>query len=319
MKKVMCLKCKRVFDVDEKKEVKNGVVFCKNCNESFYLEDGIKNLQQNYQTCSKRAYKEMYSNHNYENAYKYYEECLKLKDNDFSSICGMAMCKIYGSTMDELQFNNVINLIEEHDIQLNEENTFIFLSLIIDLMNSFKQFYISSSVSLMTNGVFNNEKFFSYYLSGLKDIKKLIEYIKSALSLCDEQEYADFKKDYDTFEQNFNDAEKEINDRLNATYNINEIGDVKLDNGISTNLGTNIKTIVEPSVVDFAFLPVNTKARKLRNIMIGIFAVLLVAIIVFIVLFFTTGNFLFMYLEFVPVAISIICYFVFKNFMKKMH
>lgn len=318
MKKVMCPKCEEVFEIDEKSDLlPTGCVYCKKCREPFYPNDGVAKLENEFKRTVSAAYKDMYMKQNYEQAAGEYEYALTLKNDDLGAVVGSSLAKIYASKLNERAFLDVIDAFESRDIVLNAENTFIYLSFVRDAVYSFEQFLKMTRQNLTKDGVFYNKEFFSYYLDGIKEINKVMDYFRESLSLVDKDEYDSFKKENTLFDQDFETMTNGIRNRLNGDYKVNGVGYVQVSNGEMEILREEKYDVVTPMEVDFSLLPVNEKALKVRKLMIGYFSFLTLMIITFIIIYFVTKINTFLWFLSIPVVLAAIGYFVFTYLIKK--
>ena len=318
MKKVMCPKCEEVFEIDENSDLlPTGCVYCKKCREPFYPNDGVAKLENEFKRTVSAAYKDMYMKQNYEQAAGEYEYALTLKNDDLGAVVGSSLAKIYASKLNERAFLDVIDAFESRDIVLNAENTFIYLSFVRDAVYSFEQFLKMTRQNLTKDGVFYNKEFFSYYLDGIKEINKVMDYFRESLSLVDKDEYDSFKKENTLFDQDFETMTNGIRNRLNGDYKVNGVGYVQVSNGEMEILREEQYDVVTPIEVDLSLLPVNEKALRVRKLMIGYFSFLTLMIITFIIIYFVTKINTFLWFLSIPVVLAAIGYFVFTYLIKK--
>lgn len=313
----MCPKCREVFDVKEKDIRKNDVVLCKNCKEGMYLKDGVRKLDTEFTAVCNSSYKALYNKQDYEKAEKLYNEGLKLKPNDFGCVIGLIWCSIYGSQISEPQYFKVIELLEKYDIVLDTENTFVFLSFIKEMLGSFEYYRSLVYKTISKDGIFFNKEFFEYYKIGLLQIKNVFKYFDDSFALLDQKETEVFISENPDFKNQYTEIKNIFNTELHQGYRVIDTGFVFLNDDEEEIRKEKIEDIELPAMVDLSFIPINKKAIKLRNYLIAIYGVLLVAIITFIVLFIVTQKVLFVILEFVPVGIAVIVYFVFKKLLEK--
>lgn len=318
MKKIMCPKCEEVFEVDENRDIlPNGCVKCKKCHELIYLADGENKLQNEFKRATSAAYKDLYYKQAYEQAAGEYEYALTLKENDLGALVGSMLAKIYASKLNEREFLNIIETIDKHDIVLDAENTFIYLSFVRDAIYSFEQFLKMCSQNLTNNDVFYNKEYFSYYKDGIIEINKVMKYFKDSLSLLDEEEYKSFINENTLFNKDFETMENGINHRLNNNYKVYGYGLVHLSAGKEELINDDKYNITIPSDIDLSLLPVNKKAVKIRKMMILYFVVLTILILTFLIIFFVSKNNLFVYLCAIPVVLALGGYFMFTYLIKK--
>ena len=318
MKKVMCPKCEEVFYIDENRDLlPSGCVYCKKCREPFLPSDGEKKLEIEFKNATNAAYKDMYSKQAYEQASGEYEYALTLKENDLGAIVGSIISKIYASKLNDRAFLNIVDTLEAHDIVLNAENTFVYLSFVRDTIYAFEQFLKMSFLNLAKDEIFYNHEYFEYYKDGIKEINEVLKYFKDSLTLVDEEEYKNFVKENALFLKDFETMENGIHNRLNRNYKVNEIGVIHLKDGVEEVLTSEKYEIETPSEVDLNLLPVNYKAIKIRKLMIAYFVFLSVLIATFIALYFVTKHQVFIYLSAIPILLALGGYFLFTYLIKK--
>lgn len=319
MKKVMCPKCEEVFEIDESSDLlPTGCVYCKKCREPFMPSDGVMKLENEFKRAVSAAYKDMYMKQNYEQAAGEYEYALTLKNDDLGAVVGSCLAKMYASKLNDREFLNIIDSFESRDIVLDAENTFIYLSFVRDSVYAFEQFLKMSRQNLTKDGIFYNKEYFSYYLDGIKEIKRVMDYFKDSLSLVDKDEYESFQKENSLFNQDFETMTNGINNRLNGDYKVNEVGYVQVSNGeMEIVREENYDGVITPIEVDLSLLPVNEKAVKVRKMMIGYFSFLTLMIIAFLVIYFVTKISTYLWFLAIPIGLAAIGYFVFTYLIKK--
>lgn len=318
MKKVICPKCGKIFDIDEEHDLVDGEnVVCPDCKTLVNLYQTTMKIEQQYRLSSSNAYRDLYKLRNYKGALENYEICLKLKDNDLSAIAGMIMSQIYGSNVDEPNFKIAIEYLEKYDILLNPENSFIYLNLVRDLIYACDQFLVMCKQNLCVNDVFISKEYFDMYLNGINEINELDKYFESSIPLLDEEEYKSFREENKNFDENNRVMKEGIEKRFNKTYDVNGVGEITLKDGKIVSTTEKKYEIIVPEVVEMLLYPINKKLTKLKAYMIGVAVVLSALIVVFIVSYFVTKNVTFLYLVAIPVVLSIIGYFSFMHFYKK--
>lgn len=318
MKKVMCPKCGEIFEVDESRDVlPNGCVYCKKCQEPFHPLDGQKKLEQEFKAATSNAYRDLYSKQRYSDACEEYEYALVLKDNDLGAIVGLSLSKIYASTIDKREFLNIIKMFEEHDVLLNAENTFIYLSFVRDAVYTFEQFLKVCRDSIASNEVFFNKTYFDYYVSGIKEIKEVMDYFKDSFSIVDEEEHKSFVEENQMFNKDFETMTNGIHHRLNKEYKVEGVGVIKLTNGEEEVIKKETYGLVVPPQVDLSLLPINNKVLKIKHITIAYYAVLTIAIVTLLILYFVTKVSAYAWCEIIPLLLAAGGYFLFTYLIKK--
>lgn len=200
--KYVCPNCRTLVDT----EATDGKCKCPSCNTSFNAEQGRSLLAQQFALLTNRAYKKMTSKQDYEGAYKDYKTCLNLKENDFASITNMILCKIYGSSFDDLKYSDIVSTINEYEIALDSENTFIFMSFISDIIHQTKILLKASKKYLTENEVFINQQYLDYYINGLKQLEGAFNFFDESIGLADEGRVKEFKENNVDFEKNYEDT-----------------------------------------------------------------------------------------------------------------
>ncbi len=213
--KVICPRCGNIIEISKK----DKTCFCSECGNNFSKEQGQEAISRKYKSLQNLAYRLAYDRLDYEGAIQAYKESLELKSNDFSSIIGIILCKLYGQTFDKLEFKEIINILNSYDISLNNENTFIYLNFIKDVLGQVNVFYEESTSRLMKDGKFINSQYKTYFLDGLKDIHEALLFLKDNLSICYEPEVKEFSESDDTL-KNLDLVISKVEDDLNKDFEV---------------------------------------------------------------------------------------------------
>ena len=213
--KVICPRCGNIIEISKK----DKTCFCSECGNNFSKEQGQEAISRKYKSLQNLAYRLAYDRLDYEGAIQAYKESLQLKNNDFSSIIGIILCKLYGQTFDKLEFKEIINILNSYDISLNNENTFIYLNFIKDVLGQVNVFYEESTSRLMKDGKFINSQYKTYFLDGLKDIHEALLFLKDNLSICYEPEVKEFSESDDTL-KNLDLVISKVEDDLNKDLEV---------------------------------------------------------------------------------------------------
>ena len=313
--KLICTNCNNVIEFDKTKS-KDGIVFCNHCTSKYRYEDIKKTTSQIYSSHLQRGQGYMMQQAKYPEACKEFEECLKIKENDLAALCGYIVSKIYGSTFEDLNFKLITDEIEKREIVLNQENTFIILSMFKDLLVGFKQF-IKCSINLTKDGEFINEHLFDCYLKGLNDGEQVLEYLKSSLDFMYKEELDDFLETNVDFKTDLENLINDFKDKLNQNYRINKIGDIQINKGKKRILGTNIHEFDEPDYVELSLIPIDEKVRLYQSILIISFGVLILCGLGLLIAYFVSKKKLLLYSELVVIGAGAVLYFLFRTLMKK--
>lgn len=213
--KVICPRCGNIIEISKK----DKTCFCSECGNNFSKEQGQEAISRKYKSLQNLAYRLAYDRLDYEGAIQAYKESLELKSNDFSSIIGIILCKLYGQTFDKLEFKEIINILNSYDISLNNENTFIYLNFIKDVLGQVNIFYEESTSRLMKDGKFINSQYKTYFLDGLKDIHEALLFLKDNLSICYEPEVKEFSESDDTL-KNLDLVISKVEEDLNKDFEV---------------------------------------------------------------------------------------------------
>lgn len=213
--KVICSRCGNIIEISKK----DKTCFCSECGNNFSKEQGQEAISRKYKSLQNLAYRLAYDRLDYEGAIQAYKESLELKSNDFSSIIGIILCKLYGQTFDKLEFKEIINILNSYDISLNNENTFIYLNFIKDVLGQVNVFYEESTSRLMKDGKFINSQYKTYFLDGLKDIHEALLFLKDNLSICYEPEVKEFSESDDTL-KNLDLVISKVEEDLNKDFEV---------------------------------------------------------------------------------------------------
>ena len=311
--KIICPNCRKVISVSKSSEGKN--VFCSKCGINFPYESGYKLAKELYRDYQKRAYNACYNKMDYQESYNLYEECLSLVSNDLSSIVGMCLSKIYGQTFDNLEFNNVIEILNKYDIVLDSTNTYIFLEFVIYVLDQCDNFINQVENRLMyQKEIFYNNTYFSYYKEGILQIEKLLNFFNDSFSLCKKEEFDIFTQENTSFLNRFNDFLSSIETLKKSNFKVNGVGVINFENKLIENIDFNIEDI---ELDDLRVAIPNTD--KIRTIYIFggiIVGFLLIAAILFLVGISIKNNIL-LYCSLIPLAIAGIFFFVFYKKSRK--
>lgn len=213
--KVICPRCGNIIEISKK----DKTCFCSECGNNFSKEQGQEAISRKYKSLQNLAYRLAYDRLDYEGAIQAYKESLQLKSNDFSSIIGIILCKLYGQTFDKLEFKEIINILNSYDISLNNENTFIYLNFIKDVLGQVNVFYEESTSRLIKDGKFINSQYKTYFLDGLKDIHEALLFLKDNLSICYEPEVKEFSESDDTL-KNLDLIISKVEEDLNKDFEV---------------------------------------------------------------------------------------------------
>ena len=188
--RVMCTKCGKVitcYDTDKS-------VFCNECGNNFLIEDGANLLNKQYKAYIDRANRFAYQLYDHEKAIHEFQEALKIKPNDFTCVLGIILSTLSYQKLDDLKFNQVQEILNSYYIDLNGENTFLYLNLVDDIIKQIHVFYSSIRGKFMKEGKFINEQYLRYYRDGLDDILSTLNYLKENFEICDEVEFKEFNE-----------------------------------------------------------------------------------------------------------------------------
>lgn len=310
--KVLCPKCGNLIDADPNKED----VFCNDCGATFKYVQGKQMIDNEYRALQTQGFNLIYKKNNYEKGYEVYKSCLEYRQNDLSSIIGMVLAKLYGQSFDKLEFENAISLIESYDIALDKENTFLFLSFIFDCFKQIHIFFNESNSRLMKDGIFYSKEYFSYFTEGVKEIEKLLEYFNTSFSLMDEEEVKIFKDSEPTFDREFTNFQKMVEDIKKSTYKVNGLGEVDFNGEVIHSENYDITPITQ---TDLHLIIQVKEVNKTAYKMIAILVVLAVSAIVLLTVGLVIKNNIILYCGFIPVFLAVIISLVFsKKITKKL-
>lgn len=187
--KVICPGCGKLIDINRKTEK----VYCNECGNTFTQDQGLEILNKKYKLFQDKAYKACYHENDYKIALELYNEALAIKPNDFCSIVEIILCNLYAQKFDAPAFNKIIPILNSYDVYLNNENTFVYLSFLRDVIKQVEVFNEEGLTRLRNeNGEFLSETYLSYYLNGMKDALEALKELQTYIPLCSEDE----KKEY---------------------------------------------------------------------------------------------------------------------------
>lgn len=283
--KVMCPKCGKVIDTNLNK----SSVFCSECGTTFSLEQGKKLFDRQFGQISKAAFAYLNQKGDYDKAIELFKQCLEIKKDDLSSIIGIALATLYKQDFLNLNFDKIIPIIDKYDIYLNDENTFLFLSFMEDVIKETKRFLAESNERLFKEGKCISRIYLDNYEQGLKDILTLINYFKDAITICSEDEKNVFYQDHN--------MDKELNELEEKVKSLQEINHEVLEN--------------EETLDDNRIVIVNTEGLKKYRYAMGFEILMALLIIVFLILGSALGNNLFYYLILIPLILGVAGYLIY--------
>lgn len=285
--KVLCPRCGNLIEISKK----DDVCFCSECGNNFSKEQGKDALNKKYKYLQNIAYKNAYDKIDYEAAIKAYEESLVLKNNDFSSIIGIILCKIYAQKFDNLAFKDIKTILNSYDITLNNENTFIYLNFIKDVLKEVDVFRAEANSRLKEADVFKCDKYKEYYLKGLNEIKDALLFLKENIDIC-------FKEEVDEFVKSDN-----VLNALDETINL-----------IDQELVKEYKVSDHPSEIeDLTVIIIDEESKnRLTKFYVVCGAILLIAIIILVIGSALKNYYLYLLLL-IPLMLGLGAYYYFKK------
>ena len=200
------------------------------------FEQGKKLFDRQFGQISKAAFVYLNQKGDYDKAIELFNECLEIKNDDLSSIIGIALATLYRQDFLNLNFDKIIPLIDQYEIYLNEENTFLFLSFMEDVIKETKKY----NERLFKDGKCISRIYLNNYEQSLKDIITLINYFRDAITICSEEEKNIFYQDHN--------MDDELNALESKIKSLQEIHHEVLEN--------------EESLDDNRIIVVNTKGLK---------------------------------------------------------
>ena len=289
--KVVCPKCGNLIDSQQED---NEYVFCNECGSNFSFQDGRKTLVKRYSAYSNLAYRYLTTTGEYDKAEEYYEKCLQFKNNDFSSIIGIALSKLYSHTLLETHFDQIIPVLEKYEISLTAENTLLLLSFSGDVLAEAKRYFEDVDERLIKDGKFIATKYYSVYKKSLNDLREVFSYILEAIKLGDEEEIKQFEEDDKIIEQ-IKEMLTEIDNRAKIDFNISEEETILEENSVSV---------------------INQEALKQKRIFIGVEAFSGILFLIIIIVASLTQNNL-VYLFLIAPALTALCGYLFYSYWLK--
>ena len=283
--KVICPQCGKVIDTNLNKDT----VFCSECGNNFSFEQGKKLFDRQFGQISKAAFVYLNQKGDYDKAIELFNECLEIKNDDLSSIIGIALATLYRQDFLNLNFDKIIPLIDQYEIYLNEENTFLFLSFMEDVIKETKRYLIEANERLFKDGKCISRVYLDNYEQSLKDIITLINYFRDAITICSEEEKNIFYQDHN--------MDDELNALESKIKSLQEIHHEVLEN--------------EESLDDNRIIVVNTKGLKTYRYAMGFEIVMAIIMIVFLLLGVFLKNNLFYYLILIPLGLGAIGYLIY--------
>lgn len=294
MKKLMCPQCGKIFDYNEETNYKQ--IICPKCANGFDLQYGLDAIKKECDKLSKAAFR-FYSANNYSKAIEVYEEALKYSNDPAGIVTSIIMANLYGMKIDKPRFYIIKKMLDEYDIDLTKENTFLILSMIKDVVINFRYYKNRIFENYTTDGVFNNKEGLEIWKKEINEINDIFVYFDEAFPLMDEEELKEFKKENIYFEKEYEDVK--------ASYLKYAITEYQLDETLKVH------------ETETSFIKISEKAHKLKKMFFITYGILLLSLIVFLVLNIIFKQSVFLYLMIGVAGLAIVGYFVFKNIANK--
>lgn len=283
--KVICPKCGKIIDANSNK----NVAFCSDCGTTFPLDQGKKLFDKKFGAIANRAFMALTRTGDYDLAIDLYNKCLEIKPNDLSSIIGIALATLYKQDFLNLNFDKVVEIVDSYEIVLNEENTFLFLSFIEDVLKETKKYLIEANSRLFKDGKCISKIYLANYTKSLQDILNLIKYFKDGISLCSEEEKETFYQDHNLDEE-LDKLEKEVKELASIEHQVME---------------------PEESLSDNRIIVVNTKDINNYRYLMTFLGAMGILFVLFLLLGLALNNAMFYYFMIVPAVLAIIGYLVY--------
>ena len=290
--RVMCPKCGKLIDTDGTKPT----IFCSECGNNFALEQGKKLFDRQYGAIANQAFLDLTQRGAYDHAIKLYKNCLEIKTNDLSSIVGIALATLYKQDFLNINFNKIKPIIDEYDIYLDEENTFLFLSFVEDVIKETRKFLREAKERLFKDGKCIAKKYLDSYLNGLKDIVDLYNYFDETFTICSEEEKKIFFSDHD-LSVDINEIRSEANELMSKDYEILN---------------------PEEELEDNRIIIIDKKPLKIYRYVLSFELLMGVLLIVFLILGASLGDSIYYYLVIIPAGLAAIVYLLYYQlYLKK--
>lgn len=257
--KIVCPRCDETLEIEEKRRIT-----CEHCGISFSLEEGEKALERKFALFKSKAYK-YFLRGEYITSNEFYKEALSLKENDFVAITKYSLNMIYGSNLNESKFKDVFDFIDTHDIELDSDNTYIFLDFMGNYF-SLIDLYLKEKDRLISDNIFYNLDYFKSYIKTLNDILYGLNYFKEAIPLTKEEDYQKYLLDNNNPEDLIKNYEFTISEAITKTYNVNKLGDIKIEQGNLIYLNENIKNLNEEEISDLKLVRLQKKKNLFERI-----------------------------------------------------
>lgn len=311
--KILCPHCETEMEVSSK-EVN---LVCHSCGKSFDIYQAKEVANKKYRDYSAVAYNFLFKTQDYKLALENYEKALKFKDHDLSSIVGICLSKISAGTFEDAKYSCVKEELEKHDIYLDLENTVIFLHFIKDTLDTIEYYYGETDGRLIKDDTFINQHLFDCYVKNLLEIKEVLAYFKDAFEVMVQDEIPSFEEQYPSFRERFENVTNENNNRLNGTYNVNEIGDVKLTNGEKSFLKENVKQIEFKELETLNIVRINERGIKLMKMAVPFAGIITTVGLVLALLYIKLKNIPLLIIGIILVLSGVGTFFLFRYFAKK--
>ncbi len=216
--KVICPNCGKLLEVSRDAQT----CFCSECGSNFSQKTGIDELNKNYKSFQRDADVQINRFGDYKRAIEDYEDSLALKPNDFASISGIILVKLYSQSFDKPAFSEIEKIINSFDIYLNHENTFLYLCLIRDVIKQVTIFNEEGLERLRIDNKFRSKEYLDFYINGMKSALDALKFLNDNIEICDQEEVKEFIQDDDVITQ-LNATIDFIDKHINSDFEIADV------------------------------------------------------------------------------------------------
>lgn len=300
--KIICPNCGNKIEANSNQ----NQVYCNRCCNTFLFSQGKERIDREYKFLQKSAFNAVYKKEDFDEADKFYQKMLELKENDLTTIISICLAKLFLQTFDNLMFTEIIRILDKYDIVLNSENTFIYLSFFhSDVFYRIDEFFEQSDGRLKLNDVFIKKEYFEYYKEGVEQIAELIKFFNDSIELLEQNEYSHYLESNTKFLEELKNISTKIDDIKNNKFKVNESGLLDYEGNKISDEEYNIENIPE---LDFRVAYKSESLNKKAYIILGLMMFLGVLGISLLTAGFISKNNIVLYVGFVPIAFVLLLF-----------
>lgn len=309
MKKLNCPNCDEIFEVEEIKET----VTCPSCKMNFPYQEGINALKRTAKTNTRLGFS-YYTRLKFKESNECYEKVLEIEPDNFDVLCKYILNLCYMNTFKDDNFDKIIPLFEKYEINLDSNNTYLFLAFVKDLVQNISVYFYEEDLRVKKDDVFINEIYVLPFFKALNHLKEVFSYLDNVFDLLKENDKNIYLEDNPELMERYNKYKNKVNLALEKQYNLINKGDFIVENETINYLNTNIKEGNEEIRKDERIIVPDEKyAKSMKNLFIFSGIMLVVALILLIVGLVIKNNII-TWCSIIPVALALIYFgFTYKK------